>query len=100
MKTLDCETVDSTYASIEEILHIERSLLEDILGDPDLEGTCRKDPARAASEILLDAVLKRAGGRTPDFDRTCWFHFTRCHPRNSFSRGLLPLKGASVRAAG
>ncbi len=94
MKTLDCETVESAFASIEEILRIERPVLEDILGDLDLDSARRKDPGKADSRILLDAVLKRAGAGDRGFDRTCWFHFTRCHPGNSFSRGLLPLKDA------
>jgi len=94
MKILDCESIDSTYASIEEILLIERPLLEEILGNPDLDQACRRAGGRTNGEILLDGVMKHARAAGTAFDRTCWFHLTRSRPGNSFSRGLLPLKDA------
>lgn len=94
MKILDCESIDSTFASIEEILRIERSLLEEVLGDLDLEEECRRAGGRSAGEILLDTASRHARAEATAFDRTCWFHFTRTHPPNIFSRGLLPLNDA------
>ena len=94
MKILDCESIDSPFASVEEILRIDRSLLERTLGDLDLEEECSRAGGRTAAEVLLDAAMKHGEAAEPVFDRTCWFHFTRTHPRNTFSRGLLPLKEA------
>lgn len=91
MRTLDCESIDSTYASIEEILRIGRPVLEEMLGNLDLHEACRKAGGKTENEVLLDSVLQYARGTGPAFDRTCWFHFTRSHPRNSFSKGILPL---------
>lgn len=94
MKILDCESIDSTYASIEEIFRIGRPLLEEILGNLDLDRACRRAEGRPGSKILLDAVMKHARAAGPTFDRTCWFHVTRSRPGNSFRRGLLPLRDA------
>jgi len=94
MKILDCESIDSTYASMEEILCIERSRLEELLGSLDLDEACRRKKAGTGAKVLLEAVLDRSGSSHPAFDRTCWYHFTRSHPRNSFSRGILPLRDA------
>ncbi len=94
MRILDCESIDSTYASIEEILRIEKPVLEGMLGDIDLDEVCRRAGGKTGSDVLLDAVMKHARAAGTVFDRTCWFHFTRSHPRNSFSKGILPLRDA------
>ena len=94
MKILDCESIDSTYASMEEILCIERPRLEELLGNLDLDEACRRAGGRTGAEVLLEAVVKHSRSSHPAFDRTCWFHFTRSHPQNSFSRGILPLRDA------
>ena len=94
MRTLDCESIDSTYASIEEILRIERPALEEMLVNLDLDEARRRAGGKPGSEVLLDEVTKHARATGPVFDRTCWFHFTRSHPRNSFSKGILPLRDA------
>ncbi len=91
MKILDCESIDSTYASMEEILCIERPRLEEMLGNLDLDEACRRAGGKTGAEVLLEAVVKHSRSSHPAFDRTCWFHFTRSHPRNSFSKGILPL---------
>ena len=91
MKILDCESIDSTYASMEEILCIERPRLEELLGNLDLDEACRRAGDKTGAEVLLEAVVKHSRSSRPAFDRTCWFHFTRSHPRNSFSKGILPL---------
>jgi hypothetical protein len=41
MKILDCESIDSAFASIEQILRIERSRLEELPGNLDLHVACR-----------------------------------------------------------
>ena len=69
MKILDCESIDSTYASIEEILCIERPLLEEMLGNLDLDGACRRAGGKTGSEVLLEAVVKHARA-SPDFDKS------------------------------
>jgi len=94
MKILDCESIDSTYASMEEILCIERPRLEELLGNLDLDEACRRAKGKTSAEALLEAVVKHSRSSHPAFDRTCWFHFTRSHPRNSFSKGILPLRDA------
>jgi len=91
MKILDCESIDSTYASMEEILCIERPRLEERLGNLDLDEECRRAGGKTGTEVLLEAVAKYSRSSHPAFDRTCWFHFTRSHPRNSFNKGILPL---------
>jgi hypothetical protein len=93
MKILDCESIDSTYASMEKILSIERPRLEELLGNLDLEEERGRAGSSTPGEILLHAVMSH-GAAEPKFDRTCWFHLSRTHPRNTFSRGLLPLNEA------
>ena len=60
MKILDCESVDSTYASMEEILFIERPLLEELLGNLDVEEACRRAEGKTGAEVLLEAVVKNS----------------------------------------
>lgn len=44
MKVLDCETIDSTYESFEQILGVGRSQLESVFESVDVENFCRDNP--------------------------------------------------------
>jgi len=86
LKILDCESVTSTYKSIEQILRIDESRLQRLFESIDIDTSC--------GEECLRAVMKATGGE-PRYDRTCWFHLTRTTPGNKFEQGLLPL-GESI----
>lgn len=92
MKVLDCETIDSTYESLEHILGSSRSRLESVLKELDLDQFYRDTPRHPLppDELVSSEVMKVAT-LPGDYDRTCWFHLTRTINTNKFERGILPL---------
>jgi hypothetical protein len=89
MKILDCETVDSIYESLEQILGLTSSRLNTVLESFDVTDN------RHAPEDLVFAEVEKLTGPTGNIDRTCWFHLTRTHAANRFTAGILPL-GRSI----
>jgi hypothetical protein len=92
MTILDCESVDSAYASIERILGIDRSKLEIVFNDIDLESIYQNDlhPDIPPDQYLFREV-ERITGSKGEYDQTCWFHLTRTADENTFRSGILPL---------
>lgn len=92
MKVLDCETADSTYASLESILGVRRGDLETIFGGLDVEEFYRAHPRYPhPPEDLVYSEVRKISALPGTYDRTCWFHITRTVPSNNFERGILPL---------
>lgn len=87
MAQLDCETVDSTYSSLERILGIDRVALNLRL---DEFKNCDQEPmGENPQNLILDFIT----GCNQDHilhDSTCWFHATRTHDPNGFKQGLFP----------
>lgn len=92
MKVLDCESIDITYTSLENILEIKRSRLESLFDDLDLDSFYRENPHYPiwADDHLFSEVTKICDPTRP-YDQTCWFHLTRTIEKNDFKDGILPL---------
>ena len=88
MKTLDCESLSSTYKSLEFILGLTKHELQQIFDSTDIPGRV-SDSADPAKELF--SYIERQTHCQAEFDATCWFHCTRTWPSNTFDIGLLPL---------
>lgn len=87
MKILDCETLESTYSSIENISGVNEQQLKSIFDETnfdDLEDFYYFD------KHLFSKVKKSS--TSIDFDGVCWFHLTRVGKNTNFSDGILPLQ--------
>jgi hypothetical protein len=92
MKVLDCETTDSTYESLEQILGVGRSRLESLFESVDVESFYRDNPHHPQPpEDFVFSEVRKVMALRGDYDRTCWFHLTRTVPSNNFEQGVLPL---------
>lgn len=91
MKMLDCETVESTYKSIEKIYAIDRSHINNFLRI-DLD-----DYYKANSELyispnkLILSLFDQQIGAKGEYERTYWFHLTRQPESTKYEEGILPL---------
>ena len=83
MKILDCETLESTYKSIEIIMGFDKIQLESIFAEFVLN-----ELGFMGEELFLHV---RKCGASKDFDRICWFHSSRIMDTADFSKGILPL---------
>jgi hypothetical protein len=92
MKVLDCETTDSTYDSLEQILGTGRSRLESVFEGVDVERFYRDNPRHPQPpEDLIFSEVRKVATLSGNYDRTCWFHLTRTTLTNKFEQGILPL---------
>ena len=91
-KILDCESPDSAYVSVEQILGLNRSQLDELFTEIDLDSIYTTDshPDIPADTYLFCEVMKcsRLDGEYQD---DCWFHLTRTLESNRFDNGILPL---------
>lgn len=91
MKTLDCESIESTYKSLENILDIKESRIHKLYDSIDIcDDSCS---GIEPTQRLFSYVIREAHCKV-EFDATCWFHFTRTQNSNTFEEGILPLKQA------
>jgi hypothetical protein len=89
MKILDCESIKSTYASLETILGVRDSDLHGLFESLDVR--CEQaDYEENPPAFLLSYVQQRTCCKT-EYDATCWFHVTRVQRNNTFEDGILPL---------
>ena len=92
MNALDCESLESTYASIETILEITQDKIKKVFKELDFDSyqngslnpNC--DPEK---EIYYH--LKEHTRTEPIIDKVYWFHLTRTVKTNNFGGGILPL---------
>jgi hypothetical protein len=93
MKILDCESVKSTYTSLESILGVGRERMEVALENLDIEQFYAENPdCPLEYDRLLVSRIIDGTVSLPSFDQVCWFHITRTTPGNSFEQGILPLR--------
>ena len=91
-KILDCETLESTYCSISNILELDRNEIEYFLNKTDIENyynehpNCNVEP----DELLLNKIVKDYKLKI-QFDKVCWFHLSRTMDNNDFCDGIYPL---------
>ncbi len=92
MSVLDCESVETTYDSLQTILGMSRNDIEGVFDGLDIDRFYeeRPDSLIEPDELVFSAVTN---GLPPigAFDRVCWFHLTRTVENNAFRRGILPL---------
>lgn len=93
MKILDCESIESTYKSLEDILGVKKSDLCQLFDSVEVYGEGRQQPELSELDFLLSYIQSTMDCGT-DFDKTCWFHATRTWPENTYDDGLLPLNQA------
>lgn len=89
VKVLDCESIESTYKSLEDILGVKEfdlcQLFDSIaIYEQMHESTCN----------FLFSYIRDKTHCKPHFDKACWFHATRTWPENTYDDGLLPLNQA------
>jgi hypothetical protein len=90
MRILDCETVETTYNSLEAILGLSRENLTSLFDSVEPHAFADQHPEgyRAQWRGLLSLLQAETDCQT-DFDATCWFHCTRTW-EHAFDEGLLP----------
>lgn len=88
LKILDCQSIESTYQSLEDILGIKESHLHKLFDSVDIYDSSWSyiEPVRR-----LFSYVRRETHCKVDFDASCFFHCTRTRSSNTFDEGLLPL---------
>lgn len=92
--TLDCETRESAFHSVSEILGLTRTDLTSFFSQFDLwdyvekHGSGREGPGNILLKTLLTQIECNWG-----FSHTAWFHMTRCLPTEEFKDGLKTYSG-------
>lgn len=91
-KILDCETVESTYFSLSNILQLDKNEIENFLRKTDIEDYYNKHPYynHRADEFLLNKIIKDYNLKI-QFDKVCWFHLARTMDSLAFNDGIYPL---------
>jgi hypothetical protein len=93
-KILDCESIESTYKSLEAILGVKRDKLQQVFDSLDIYNAFYEEKKynyfSSPDDLLLSYVKERTCCKT-EFDEICGFHCTRTLHGNTFSEGLLPL---------
>ena len=89
MKTLDCETIETTYTSLENVFGISQTSLETFLNELEPPNWDMNEPSLYPYQVI-EKLKGQTKGRC-SFDATCWFHFTRTSKTNKFRNGILPL---------
>ena len=93
LATLDCETLESTYESVQDLCGMNRGEVNGLLDALDLDACSEDDPRRhwdTPSRIL--SLFEDKIGRTVPFDEVHWFHLTRASQDTDFADGILPLR--------
>jgi hypothetical protein len=87
MARLDCETVESIYSSLENILGFDRDVLDSRLAA--FTKCKRTEPETKLQTLILDFITNNNKSRI-FHDSTCWFHATRTHDAAGFRKGICP----------
>jgi len=96
MKILDCETRETTYTSLVNILGVDRCCIDKAFEEFDIDKYYENNPYPSIEPDEL--VFGRVSSKPPSayaFDRVCWFHLTRVPKSNTFlTKGILSLNRA------
>lgn len=92
MIILDCETLETAVASVEEICGIPESTIRSVLGELDVETFLTEHPhyPKMPDEIVHAALIPHQT-RIPTVDRCYWFHLSRVLDPQQFAAGIFPL---------
>jgi hypothetical protein len=85
---LDCESVESTYRSLERITGLNRNALNSRLDH--YKALNVPVPEANPYNFMVDLITEGQSG-TLRHTGTCWFHATRTHDPLSFKKGIKPL---------
>jgi len=94
MNILDCENRDTIYKSIEKLFNISHSTLTSFLEDFNLEDYQNIHP-ESKDKYFLDLILEifcNNFGKPGQIEETMWFHLTRVFNKDTFKKGIRPLK--------
>lgn len=91
-KILDCETVESTYCSLSNILELDKNEIEHFLRKIDIQEYYNKHPYcdYRSYELLLNKIVSDYKIKI-QLDKVCWFHLARTMDINDYSDGIYPL---------
>lgn len=92
MLTLNCHSVETTYASLASILGVHRGAIDAFLDSCDPEEDWEPDPERRDANVF--ARFQDRYAPNTQYDATCWFHLTRRPAGTTFEEGLQPLRAA------
>jgi hypothetical protein len=90
MNILNCESINSTYESLESI-GIPKEELKEFLYNFDMEEYYNTYNYGNTGDHLLFDLINYKYKPEFNFDFTYWFHLTRTYEFNSFNEGILPL---------
>lgn len=93
-KVLDCESIESIDHSLESILGVPISEIEDFLINFDFDNAYEKYSTDEEFEHMEYIIVKEISNYfdiTCDFNRTNWFHITRAFDKKDFKKGIHPL---------
>ncbi len=92
MIILDCESYESTLASLAIIYNTTAEEIEDFINSFDLDGHYEINDPDCKGDQELRNVYERETNLNPlELDKVCWFHLTRALPDEKFNEGILPL---------
>ncbi len=91
---LDCESLDSTYDSIQSIFGLTREAIDRVFASLDVERFYaeNRDYPHDAPHLLMEKIKFESSSQIK-FDAVCWFHLSRVLSPNTFENGILPLGG-------
>ncbi len=91
MRLLDCETPESIYDSLSNIIGADKNCIRDLLLQFDIDQYIHSNPPSHldSEDLLLSVIVPSAKVLT--YDATCWFHLTRAWSTTNFEQGILPL---------
>jgi len=94
-KILDCESIGSTYDSLEKITNISTEDIKTFLTEFDLDNyfDSLQDTEKDWGDRLILRIFKSEFNPSLDYDSTCWFHGCRTYDSSKFELGILPLGG-------
>ncbi|EHJ02369.1 hypothetical protein CDLVIII_5906 [Clostridium sp. DL-VIII] len=91
-KILDCETIESTYFSLSNILELDKNEIEHFLRKIDIQDYYNKHLYcdYRSYELLLNKIVRDYKIKI-QIDKVCWFHLARTMDINAYNDGIYPL---------
>jgi hypothetical protein len=92
LKVLNCESMESTYESIEQITDISKETLDLLFSKLDVDKYYKNPNFNGEGyNIFLKHIKKISTKKNISYDYVSWFHLSRVQEIDSFKNGILPL---------
>lgn len=92
MKVLDCENYNSAINSIANIYNIPIEEIQIFFHSFDIDNHYEVNDPQGYGDEEIQSVFESSFRIKPGkIDKVCWFHLTRCLPKENFLEGILPL---------